>query len=144
MRPVMRPVRFDVPAEVAFDYLVDPANRAEWQSSLARVEDVTHHVGVGQRWIDVTRAGLRPTMETIGLDRPQRWSERGTWRGISAVLTLTWEPSGAGCEVAADMRLDGRGLLRPLTALLTVVSPSAVRADLRNAARILSRRGAPE
>ena len=31
---------FDVPAEVAFDYLVDPRHRPEWQSSLRRVEDV--------------------------------------------------------------------------------------------------------
>jgi hypothetical protein len=35
------------------------------------------------------------------------------------------------------MRLDGCGLLRPVTALLNVVSPSAVRVDLRSASRIL-------
>ena len=36
----MAGVRFGVPVEVAFDYLVDPHHRPEWQSSLRRVEDV--------------------------------------------------------------------------------------------------------
>ena len=51
----MPDVRFDVPADVAFDYLVDPHRRPEWQSSLRRVEDVgTGAPRVGQRWVDVT------------------------------------------------------------------------------------------
>ena len=67
----MTPVRFDVPAEVAFDYLVEPANRPRWQSSLSRVEQVTGPVAVGQTWVDVTTPGLRPRMETTELDRPR-------------------------------------------------------------------------
>ena len=31
-----RSIRFDVSAEVAFDYLVDPRNRPEWQSLAAQ------------------------------------------------------------------------------------------------------------
>ena len=51
----MRTVRFEVPVEVAFDYLVDPHRRAEWQSSLRRVEEVdAGPPRVGQRWVDVT------------------------------------------------------------------------------------------
>lgn len=34
-------VHFAVGPEVAFDYLVDPQHRPEWQSSLARLEQVT-------------------------------------------------------------------------------------------------------
>ena len=45
MRTVGGTVPFPVPAEVAFDYLVDPANRPQWQSSLAAVEDVAGEVG---------------------------------------------------------------------------------------------------
>ena len=129
-----------VPPEVAFDYLVDPVNRPAWQSSLARVEDVVGEVGVGQRWVDVTTPGLRPLMETTELDRPRRWTERGTWRSFAAVLTLEFAPAPGGCEVGVEMRLEGRGLARPLAALLTVVSPYAVRSDLKRAGAILAER----
>ncbi len=134
----MRPIAFAVAPEVAFDYLVDPANRPEWQSSLAKVEDVSGPIGVGQSWIDVTRPGIRPRMETTELDRPRRWSERGTWRSFSATLTLDFTPTDAGCEVGVTMALHGRGLARPVAALLGLVSPRAVAADLRHAARILA------
>ncbi len=135
----MSPVRFAVSAETAFDYLADPANRAAWQSSLLRVEDVSGPVAVGQSWVDVTAARVRPRMETTELDRPHRWSERGTWRAFSAVLTLTFTPVGPdACDVGVDMRLQGRGLARPLAALLGLVSPRAVRGDLRRAAALLA------
>jgi uncharacterized protein YndB with AHSA1/START domain len=133
----VRPVRFGVPAEVAFDYLVEPRNRPRWQSSLSRVEDVRGEVGVGQSWVDVTKPGLRPRMETTELDRPRRWTERGTWRRFGATLTLTFEPVRGGCDVGIDLTLDGRGVAAPLAALLTLVSPAAVRSDLRRAARLL-------
>ena len=130
-------VRFRVVPEVAFDYLVDPANRPRWQSSLARVEDVDGEPRVGQTWVDVTAPGPRPRMETTELDRPHRWSERGTWRGLSATLTLTFRDVPDGCEVEPTMRLAGRGAARPVARLLGLVAPGAVRADLRRAARVL-------
>jgi uncharacterized protein YndB with AHSA1/START domain len=128
-----------VPPEAAFDYLVDPAHRPQWQSSLSRVEGVDGAPRVGQTWTDVTTPGLRPRMETTELDRPHRWSERGTWRGFSATLTLTFRPAADGCEVEPTMRLDGRGPARPVARLLGLVAPRAVRSDLRRAARILGR-----
>lgn len=133
-------MHFDVTPEVAFDYLVDPRNRPEWQSSLVRVEDVTGEPQVGQRWVDVTKPGLRSVMETTELDRPNRWSEKGTWRGLSAVLTLEFAPAPGGCEVEFAMKLDGPGLIRPVALLLNAVSPLAVRSDLKRAEGILSRR----
>lgn len=136
-----KPVRFDVPAEVAFDYLADPVNRPEWQSSLRRVEAVTGPVAVGQRWIDVTVPGLKPAMETTELERPRRWTERGTWRFISATLTLTFTPVGGGsCDVGVSFTLSGKGLAAPIGALLTLVSPPAVRADLVRASKLLADR----
>ena len=136
-------VRVPVPAEVAFDYLVDPRNRPEWQSSLARVEQVVGAVTVGQRWVDVTKAGVRPRMETTELERPRRWTERGTWRGFSAWLTLTFEPAAggaAGCDIGVEMSLTGTGPAAPVARVLGLVSPLAVRSDLRRAARILGER----
>lgn len=135
----MRPVRFAVPAEVAFDYLADPNNRPLWQSSLARVEDVAGEVRVGQTWVDVTVPGLRPHLETIELVRPRRWTERGTWRALDATLTLTFEPvAPGGCDVRIEMEIHGRGLATPLAAALTRLSPAAVRSDLKRAARLLA------
>jgi Polyketide cyclase / dehydrase and lipid transport len=118
-------VAFPVSCEVAFDYLADPTHRAEWQSSLARVEDVEGEPRVGQTWTDVTRPGLRPRMETTELDRPHRWSERGTWRGITATLTLEFAETATGCDVTATFDI-ARLLRRPAL--------WAVRGDLRHAA----------
>lgn len=130
----MAGVHFGVPAEVAFDYLVDPHHRPEWQSSLRRVEDVDPGAPrVGQRWVDVTVAGPRPRMRTTRLDRPHTWTETGTWRGFEAELTLTFEPAGDGCEVGVEMRLTGRGPARPVAAVLGALAPRAVRADLMRA-----------
>jgi uncharacterized protein YndB with AHSA1/START domain len=122
-------VPFPVSREVAFDYLADPANRAQWQSSLSRVEDVDGDVRVGQTWTDVTKPGLRPRMETTELDRPHRWSERGRWRGITATLTLTFAETATGCDVTATVEA-------PLP--IRLVAPYAVRSDLRRAASTFS------
>jgi len=136
----MDPVAFGVPADVAFDYLVDPRNRPEWQSSLRRVEDVRGEPRVGQRWVDVTAPGLRPAMETTRLDRPAVWTEQGTWRGITATLTLCFTTTAGGCLVTADVRVTGRGVARALGPLLTRAAGLAVPADLRSAATRLSAR----
>lgn len=118
-------VAFPVPREVAFDYLADPARRPEWQSSLARVEDVDGEPRVGQTWTDVTKPGLRPRMETTELDRPRRWAERGTWRGITATLVLEFAETPTGCDVSATFEI---------ARLLRAPALWAVRGDLRRAA----------
>ncbi len=133
-----QPIRFEVSCEEAYDYLIDPANRAAWQSSLRRVEDVRGRNDViGQTWIDVTTAGLKPLMELTDADRPRRWSERGTWRSFSATLTLTFEPRGASCDVTPSLQLRARGVATPVGAVLQRLAPHAVRGDLKRAAAIL-------
>jgi uncharacterized protein YndB with AHSA1/START domain len=127
-----------VSREVAFDYLVDPRHRPQWQGSLARVEDVDGDPRVGQTWTDVTRPGLRPRMRTTELDRPRRWTETGTWRGFAATLTLTFTDAPGGCEVRPTMTITGRGPRAPLAWALARVAPYAVRGDLRHAAGRLS------
>ena len=139
----MPDVRFAVPADVAFDYLVDPHRRPEWQSSLRRVEDVDAGAPrVGQRWVDVTVPGLRPRMETTVLDRPRTWTEVGRWRGIDAVLTLAFAPDddGDGCRVTPTFRVTGRGAVRPLAWVVDRVAVLGVLPDLRRAARLLAGR----
>jgi uncharacterized protein YndB with AHSA1/START domain len=128
-------VSFSVPPEVAFDYLVDPANRPAWQSSLARVSAVEGEIGVGQRWVDETKPGLKPRMRTTEYQRPRRWSEDGTWRFVRAELTLTFSPTPVGCEVGYRFRIRALG---PLGLAASWVSVPAVGADLRRAARLLT------
>jgi hypothetical protein len=131
-------VAFAVPAERAFDYLVDPRNRSEWQLSLRRVDDVAGEPGVGQTWTDVTRPGLRPAMRTGAFERPRLWSESGTWRFVRADLTLRFEPVGdEACEVRFAFRIHALG---PIGLAASAVSVPAVRSDLERAARILSSR----
>jgi hypothetical protein len=130
-----------VPLDVAFAYLVDPHHRAEWQSSLRRVEDVRPALPVvGQTWVDVTVPGLRPRMETTALVRPHSWTEVGRWHGIDAVLTLDLTPEGAGCLVAPTFRVAGSGVARPVAFVVGRVAGLAVWTDLRRAARILATR----
>jgi uncharacterized protein YndB with AHSA1/START domain len=139
-----RVVRFDVAPEVAFDYLVDPAHRPEWQSSLRAVEPLTDGPPrVGSRWIDKTWPGLQPRMETTVQDRPTRWAEVGHWHGLEAELTLTFTPrADGGTDVVAAMDFRGPAPWRPLALVLRRVSPAPVAADLRRAARLLAERGA--
>lgn len=138
---MVAPVRFEVSCEDAYDYLVAPANRSEWQSSLKDVAEVTGVDDVvGQTWVDVTKAGIRPLMELTDADRPHRWSERGTWRGFHATLTLTFVPVGSFCDVGMTMHVAATGVARPLGLLANRAAPLAVRSDLKRAAKILARR----
>jgi hypothetical protein len=135
-----QPVDVDVPAEVAFDYLVDPRNRPAWQSSLRRVEQVDGAPRAGQTWVDVTAVGLRPRMRTTVLERPRRWTETGRWGGFTATLTLDFAPTPGGCRIQAAFAVAGTGPARPLAAVLARAARLAVPSDLRRAARILSQR----
>jgi hypothetical protein len=138
---VAAPVRFEVSCQDAYDYLVAPANRPEWQSSLKAVADVVGPDGVvGQSWDDVTTVGIRPRMELTDADRPHRWSEHGTWRGFRASLTLTFTPVGSFCDVCVAMHVSASGLALPLGVAANRVAPMTVRSDLRRAAKILARR----
>jgi len=131
-------VRFDVAREAAFDYLVDPHRRPEWQSSLRRVERVDGQPRVGQTWTDVTKPGLRPAMETTVLVRPRLWAESGTWRFVRAELTLRLEPAGDdACDVHFRFRIHALG---PVGLAATTVLVPAIGADLGRAAAILTGR----
>ena len=138
MRRLGGRVEFSCDRETAFDYLVDPRRRPEWQSSLRRVSEVDGEPRVGQTWVDETKAGIKPRMRTTELDRPARWSESGTWRFVRADLTLDLAEAPTGCAVDYRFRIHALG---PLGLAATAVSVPAVRADLRRAARLLAARG---
>ncbi|GGD05543.1 SRPBCC family protein [Nocardioides daphniae] len=135
-------VDFAVPAEAAYDFLVDPTQRPRWQSSLRAVElrdgwEPGDPVEAGLRWVDVTWPGLRPRMTLTRAERPGLWAESGEWGAFSADLTLTFTPRAAGCRVLADFEVRAAGRWSPLGRVATVAGVRPVLADLRRAARIL-------
>ncbi|MFT4397337.1 SRPBCC family protein [Gordonia lacunae] len=154
-------VPFDAPLDVTFDYLADPANRPEWQSSLRRVDDlrpIGDRAGdVGTSWTDVTVVpGVSPRMEVTACESRRMWQEIGRWRSVDAVLTLTFSDRDEGDRDGGDRDGSDRdgGTDVHAEAVLTVPAVSgfvltatrwpaarAVRADLERAARVLGRRG---
>ena len=136
-------VRFAVPLQVAYDYLADPRNRPEWQSSLKSVEMLDEgEPRVGMSWLDQTSAGIVPRMEITVMEPGKVWAEVGVWRAFSALLVLGFEPSAAGCVVDVRFRVSARGLLAPVGWLATGAAVPAVLIDVKKAARILAARHA--
>ena len=141
-RPFATTVEMTVPAEVAFRYLCDPRNRPEWQSSLRSVEvpaDEEPHLG--QAWRETTSVGVRPHMETTELVPYKVWTERGTWRGVTATLTLRFTETPGGCRVRAEGEVTGAGPWVVAATAAGLLASTAVASDLRRASRVLSRRG---
>jgi uncharacterized membrane protein len=134
-------VDFAVPVDVAYDYLADPRNRPEWQSSLRSVEVLDEgEPRVGMRWRDHTAVRIVADMEITAMQANELWAEAGQWRSVSATLLLTFEPTATGCAVHVMFRVRGRGVLAPLGPLATAAGALPVLADVKHAARILAER----
>lgn len=134
----------------AFDYLANPSNRPQWQSSLRSVELLTDGpVGVGTRWIDRTTVGAAPRLEITEMTPPAppgptgaagTWTEIGEWRGLAASLTLSFGPVAgdpAVTELGVAIDISGSGPWSIPARLVRALAPPAIRADLRRAARII-------
>lgn len=132
----MPTVSVDFPASPArvYAYLADPARRAEWQSSLRRVEDLRGDGGPGTTWTDVTAVGARPRMTTTVAEPGVAWAETGTWRGLAAELRLDLQSTAGGTRVVATFDLRGPAVASPLLAVLRRAAVLGIRGDLRRAA----------
>lgn len=138
--------RFAVPLPVSsaslYDYLADPRNRPQWQSSLRRVEAITELAPrVGAEWYDLTWPGLRAHLWISRAEPPAVWAEEASWRGLRASLELRFHAEGRhGTRVEAEVEVRGRGAWDRLARAAGLAAPYAVRADLRRAGTILARR----
>lgn len=129
-----------MPVEVAYDYLSDPRNRPQWQSSLRSVTvpaDEEPHLG--QRWQETTSVGVKPRLEIVEMDRPHVWTERGWWRGVDATLSLRFARTPRGCRVEVSGDVGGGGLWTVPAAVAGRLAGVAVAADVRKAGEILAR-----
>ena len=130
------------PPRTAYTYLADPRNRPEWQSSLLSVTlRERSEPYAGMRWRETTVVGVRPRMEIVEMAPYRLWTERGTWHGVTAVLTLRFTAVGEGCRVRATGEVTGSGAWSLAALSSGWLASSAIGADLRRASRILSDRG---
>ena len=95
---------------------------------------------LGQAWSETTSVGVRPQMETTELTPYRVWTERGTWRGVTATLSLHFTDVVGGCRVRADGEVTGRGIWAVPAGAAGLLASAAIAADLRKAGRILSER----
>ncbi len=129
--------------EVAFSYLVEPRNRPEWQASLVSVtlggRDEEPHVGM--TWTDQTMAGVRPRLELTELQPYKRFAERGTWRGVTGVLSMVVTGTPTGSRIVVSGHVEGTGPWRLPARAGAMIAGRSIAADLRRAGRILDDRG---
>src|SRR5512141_1500009 len=86
-----------------FRFFAEPRNRPLWQSSLRDVTDVDPgEPRAGRRWLDVTKAGVRPRMQLTEVVPYRVITEIGTWRGVEGLLTLRFVKTGQGCRLTAE------------------------------------------
>ena len=67
------------------------------------------------------------------------WSERGTWRGVSADLTLRFTAIPNGCRVTASGTVLGEGVWSLAARASGRLAGRGIRIDLLRAGEILSR-----
>lgn len=140
-------VPFSASPPATFAYLTDPANRPSWQASLRRVAAVAVPDGrrgdAGTSWTDVTAVPLiSPRMEVIDSVPQRYWREIGQWGGVDARLDMDFTPrDDGGTDVRACAWLTVPSVLGPALLALRTLTPFALRADLRAAARHLDAPG---
>jgi hypothetical protein len=149
-------LRIAAPPRATFDYLAEPRNRPQWQSTLRAVDMLTDGpTGVGTRWLDRTMVGAAPSLEITAMSRPSAtssgvtdgiWSEVGRWHHLTASVTLTFVPVAAepgATDVELRITITATGAWKVPATVLRALAAPALRADLRRAARIIEagRRG---
>ncbi|MEP9395567.1 SRPBCC family protein [Gordonia sp. VNK1] len=139
-------VDIDAPVDVAFGYLTDPDHRPEWQSSLSRIDDVvamgSRPGDVGSSWRDITRVPLvRPAMEVVTNEPCRRWAEIGRWGPVDAELVLEFaSPAEDRTSVTATAVMTVPTVAAPTLYVLRLITPAALRSDLKRAAALLKSR----
>ncbi|WP_125775915.1 SRPBCC family protein [Antribacter gilvus] len=139
-------VTIAAPPARLFDYLGDPRHRPQWQSSLRSVRLLDDGPPrIGTRWADRMAVGGESSMEIVRFEPPDgaggagAWAEVARWHGLVATLALTFDPvPGAPSRTALGVTVDVQGRPRWLAAALRTLAPTAIRSDLRQAARVVA------
>jgi len=126
-----------------FRFLAEPRNRPLWQASLKTVSDIDQgEPRPGMQWRDVTKVGIKPSMELTELVPFRLIAETGTWHGVDGLLTLRFLKTGQGTRVTAEGRLIGHGPFALAAAVSGRWAPETIRKDLLRASDVLTERRA--
>lgn len=131
--------QLDAPRAAVFDVVSDPRRRIEWQSSLASVHlEREGPPGLGTRWYELTRGGLRFDLEISEHERPLRWAERarGRWADAQLRVELSEGPRPSATELVLSVEIQFHGLARWAAPAVRALMPIALRADLRRLAQL--------
>jgi carbon monoxide dehydrogenase subunit G len=110
------------PAEVVFDYIIDPTKFVEWQKGVVsgRMEG-SGTLALGHHCLMTRRIGFMKqtsTSELVELDRPRAWKVRGIDGPIRATVSVGVEPLAehrSNLTIAIEFEGHGVGkLLVPL------------------------------
>lgn len=132
-------IALDAPLVPLFEFLADPRNRQNWQSSIVRLDmESEGEPRVGMKWREHARGLGHFQMEITECVSGVTWAERGTSSRGTIDLQLkfdaTPDPSRTQITLVLDMNLRG------LFALVNPVAPSLIwplmKADLRRAAQL--------
>jgi uncharacterized protein YndB with AHSA1/START domain len=126
------------PPSAMFRFLADPHNRPLWQSSLRAIADVDDgEPRVGMTWCDVTKVGIKPSMEITQLTPYRVLAEAGTWRGVEGLLTMRFVKTSQGTRLTAEGRLTGHGAFALAAVFTGRFAPETIRKDLLRASVLL-------
>jgi uncharacterized protein YndB with AHSA1/START domain len=127
-----------------FRFLAEPRNRPLWQASLKTVSDIDQgEPHPGMQWRDVTKVGIKPSMELTELVPFRLLSESGTWHGVDGLLTMRFLKTAQGTRVTAEGRLIGHGPFALAAAVSGRWAPETIRKDLLRASDVLTERRTP-
>jgi uncharacterized protein YndB with AHSA1/START domain len=128
------------PPAALFRFLAEPRNRPLWQGSLRGVADVDDgEPRPGMRWHDVTKVGVRPSMEIVELTPYRVLTETGTWRGVDARLEMRFTKTSVGTRLDIDGHIGGHGPYAVAAAVSGRLAPETIRKDLLRASAVLPR-----
>jgi uncharacterized protein YndB with AHSA1/START domain len=132
---------------VVFDYVVDPANLAAWQTSNRSVEMLTEGpVGAGSRFRERTKPPGRKEFQQITefaeFERPSRLRVRVVEGPQPIDGTWSFEPTGAGTTVTFVAAGELQGPMRLLAPLIGRVVARQFAGYHRNLRRNVEAQGA--
>ncbi|WP_171074758.1 SRPBCC family protein [Nonomuraea basaltis] len=121
------------PAGEVFKYLADLENLPRWNYAIAETQKVSPGSPAQGTVYLQTRTLPRPMQETLEISRyePDRLlAVTGGFGDLEGTSTYTLEPNEGATRLTNEIRLEGRGLLRVVSALATANVRQAVAQNL--------------
>jgi uncharacterized protein YndB with AHSA1/START domain len=128
------------PVDAVFDYLSDPDNRPQWQSSLQAIERVDEGPPrLGTRWREAPPLLGTFDMEIVEFETNRRWAEQLSGRSAVGRVTLEFSSEGSdGTTLRVRGEIQLRGPYRLGEPLVARLLPRLMRRDLLSVDQLLA------